>query len=145
MALPQYIRISEAARQLGTSRAQVWRLVRSGRLPCKLIGPNVHRVKQDDVDVLRWGAPRGACSSGVYFIQCGDGGPIKIGIAKAVNERLADLQVANPYELRLLGYVPTDDAEALEGRLHGQFYQLRIRGEWFRPEAVLLDFINGLR
>lgn len=73
----------------------------------------------------------------VYFIQVADDGPIKIGVAWNVPKRLRALQSANPDELCLIDTVRCASkkaAQTLEQKLHQQFRDFRIRGEWF--EAV---------
>lgn len=77
----------------------------------------------------------------VYFIQCGpyDDDPIKIGVADDVPARLAQLQTASPWPLRLLGFIRGDFDE--EGALHDRFRHLHVRGEWFEGAPELLAFI----
>ena len=65
----------------------------------------------------------------VYFIQCGEGGPVKIGVSTSISQRLEDLQVANPVGLILRGAVP--GSRMLESYYHKLFAAQRIRGEWF--------------
>jgi hypothetical protein len=80
----------------------------------------------------------------VYFIQAGNDGPIKIGIAQDVPRRLTLMQHANAEVLWLLTYVP--GAPKLERLLHKHFAGGRLRGEWFDPAtAGLRDFIDWLR
>lgn len=77
----------------------------------------------------------------VYFIQAGYSGPVKIGVAYDPVERMKELQVGNHQELRLVGIqlgTPSD-----EKQLHGFFADLHIRGEWFRPEEVLLKYVKN--
>lgn len=76
----------------------------------------------------------------VYFIQCGDAGPIKIGIAQNVERRLADLEIASPYPLRLLGVV--SGGQEREGELHRRFASQILKGEWFSPSSELLGYIE---
>ena len=76
----------------------------------------------------------------VYFIQQGDGGPIKVGVACDPTRRLAELQTGCPDKLRLLATRPGGIQE--EHRLHAQFAQSRIRGEWFRPSVELIALIG---
>lgn len=76
----------------------------------------------------------------VYFLQCGDSGPIKIGRAIDVARRMEMLQTGCPYVLQLLGTL--DDEEFPEHELHARFADLRLRGEWFHPAKSLLDFIE---
>jgi hypothetical protein len=77
---------------------------------------------------------------GVYFIQAGTDGPIKIGISDNPAKRLAQLQTAHPVGLALLGVVPDVDL-ALERELHRRFAAYRMNGEWFAPAAPVLDYV----
>lgn len=81
--------------------------------------------------------------SSVYFIQADRGGPIKIGVAKDVEARLRDLQVGNPFELRVVGQIP-NAGQALERRLHSLLERHRIRGEWFWPHPEVLHVADRL-
>ena len=78
----------------------------------------------------------------VYFIQVVGNGPIKIGVATRPWKRMADLQVACPYELEMAGYVASDDARDLELMLHGLFSAHHLRGEWFHPAREIEDYIS---
>ena len=73
----------------------------------------------------------------VYFIQQGDDGPIKIGIAREPAARLRGLQTGNPEQLRILRAV--EGSFFVEWSLHSAFAESRIRGEWFRPTDELVD------
>ena len=87
----------------------------------------------------------------VYFIQERDGreGPIKIGRVTAhptngkgalfhVRTRQNSMQSCNPRRLVLLGWT----YQHSEREVQEMFAHLRIRGEWFRPSAELLVFIE---
>lgn len=71
----------------------------------------------------------------VYFIHDAASHAIKIGLAKDVERRLSILQIGNPNCLQLIAVIPGD--ERLEHLLHYAFMPDRIRGEWFRDEALL--------
>ncbi len=75
----------------------------------------------------------------IYFIQAGEGGPIKIGFAESVTKRFRTLQTGHHEKLVLLTYL--DGNVRQERRLHREFRAARIRGEWFRPTPELLAFI----
>lgn len=76
----------------------------------------------------------------IYFIQAGDGGPIKIGYTQGeAASRVRDLQTGNAELLRLLHSMPGD--MDLEAELHRLFERYRIRGEWFHPDPKLLSFL----
>jgi hypothetical protein len=85
----------------------------------------------DDGDLAGAGVVRG-----VYFIQAGEGGPVKIGWSDDVGKRLRDLQGAHYEELRLLcvyGGLGRQGHTRLEKVFHRVYAPARIRGEWFRP------------
>lgn len=77
----------------------------------------------------------------VYFVQAGEGGPIKIGVACNVEKRIGKMRVDNAAKLTLLGVI--DGGRAEEKSLHNRFGDAWIRGEWFRPEPLLVDWINA--
>lgn len=64
----------------------------------------------------------------VYFIGNGRG-QVKIGTASNVKSRLSGLQTGSPDELELLAYIPGGNAR--ERKLHDEYAEYRIRGEWF--------------
>lgn len=78
----------------------------------------------------------------LYFIQVGDDGPIKIGIASDPASRVKTLQVGNHEHLRLLAYFEPINAKDAEDSLHNHFRHLKIKGEWFKPRKYLLDSIR---
>lgn len=78
----------------------------------------------------------------VYFIQLDNAGPIKIGRAKNPIKRLKGLQTAAHKQLRLLAVIPGNSTT--EKELHREFRDLRIGGEWFRAESILLAKIREL-
>lgn len=79
----------------------------------------------------------------VYFIKCSLTGLVKIGTAKQVAQRLAELQTGSPGQLVLIAEIEGDRAE--EMRLHAQFHSLRERGEWFRYDGALREYIENLK
>lgn len=79
----------------------------------------------------------------VYFIQAGEDGPIKIGLAARPEHRLRGLQTAH-YEILHLR-LALHGNEQDEARLHRQFRDCRLVGEWFAPTERLLELISRLR
>lgn len=82
----------------------------------------------------------------VYFILNQDSKAVKIGFAKDVQKRLATLQTSSPGHLELLGSIKTESprtAMSMEESLHRKFADLHINGEWFRVDAVLLEYIRS--
>lgn len=77
----------------------------------------------------------------VYFVT--DGVAIKIGHASSPRSRLGELQVSHHVELQLMHDMPGKLED--EFKLHERFRHLHIRGEWFRREPELLDYIEELR
>lgn len=80
-------------------------------------------------------------SSSVYFIQRGEGGPIKIGVSTDVATRLRSLQAKSSELLVLLGTLP--GGAELEQALHGRFRDQKVEGEWFRLSPELLRLACG--
>lgn len=80
----------------------------------------------------------------VYFIRafapppkCG---PIKIGLADNVRQRIEELQVGNPAELILIAVIQCKtrgEAAKLEKTFHKIFARQHIRGEWFNGRIQL--------
>lgn len=68
----------------------------------------------------------------VYFARRGK--LIKIGWSRNVRYRVSELKA------KLIGTVPGDRAE--EKALHARFAHLRVRGEWFKKDEELLNYIR---
>lgn len=81
-------------------------------------------------------------ASVVYFIQAIIGGPIKIGLARDVTQRVAALQIGCPFRLQVLCTMPGERRQELS--LHRRFEALCHGHEWFRPEGALVEFIASL-
>lgn len=78
----------------------------------------------------------------VYFIQCGESGPIKIGIAKDPASRLSGLQTGHHETLHLRAI--TEGGAEKEKAYHAQFAAHHARGEWFAPHPDILAEIARL-
>lgn len=81
---------------------------------------------------------------GVYFLQIGERGPIKIGVADNIKSRCLSHQSSCPYRLRLILVMP-DAGREQERQIHEHFAKWRIRGEWFKPCQYLLDCIEDYK
>lgn len=83
----------------------------------------------------------------IYFLQCGEDGPIKIGHTQgSVVGRVNQIQQASPYILRVLGV--HEGVHADEIGLHKQFSEFRFRNEWFHPVEPIFKHIadrGGMR
>ncbi len=79
----------------------------------------------------------------VYFIQGYCGGAIKIGYSKEPETRLKSLQTGYPDTLRILLLVP--GSEKTEQYFHMKFEIYKLQGEWYKPDQVLLDYIEDLK
>lgn len=91
----------------------------------------------------RWPGLVRSVPSFVYFIECSGTRAIKIGIAVDVEKRLATLQTGNPSPMSVIAVVP--GARANELRLHMRFRPERLRGEWFRGDGDLRQFVDRIR
>jgi hypothetical protein len=75
----------------------------------------------------------------IYFIADA-AGFIKIGFSTDTRGRQSRLQTGSSAELKLVGRMA--GSKRMEAELHHRFRSLRVRGEWYRPEKILLDFIR---
>jgi hypothetical protein len=77
-----------------------------------------------------------------YFIQAVHGGPIKIGRSTRayLPKRLAALQTGNPDPLRITHVLDGDH----EARLHREFRNERLSGEWFMPTVRLCSMAHAV-
>lgn len=76
-------------------------------------------------------------------------GVVKIGRSNDPERRLQDMQVASPEPMELLVAVEHPDVDIAESRLHDEFADDRLNGEWFdigedRRDA-LIDRLSGLQ
>jgi hypothetical protein len=65
--------------------------------------------------------------------------PVKIGFARNVEARLAELQIGNPRKLIVrakIGPMSPGQAAALESAFHKKFSTCRLRGEWFSGKVL---------
>jgi hypothetical protein len=77
----------------------------------------------------------------IYFVT--DGYAVKIGWSKNPSKRLGDMQVVHHRTLRIIGSLwGVKSSEAL---LHARFKHLHIRGEWFRWDAELHNFLEDMK
>lgn len=76
----------------------------------------------------------------IYFIQAGEKGPIKIGVANNVANRLESLQTGNHEELRVIhSFQVSGKSKAFdfERQLHKYFRHKCIRREWFTVQTEM--------
>lgn len=76
----------------------------------------------------------------VYFIRCGNDGPVKIGTSVNPDRRLYEYRIGCPYSLRFIGVM--NGNKRLEGKLHKMFAEFNIHGEWLEPVPELIEFIK---
>jgi hypothetical protein len=71
---------------------------------------------------------------GVYLIRGRNSGLVKIGWSKNVYSRLATMQVGSSEELELIEVLEV--GRTMEQTIHESNSDLRVRGEWFKPEII---------
>lgn len=85
-------------------------------------------------------------AGGVYFVVAGEREErVKIGCAKNIRKRVAELQTSSPYRLRLAAFLLCDDPPKEEANNHKKFAAYRLHGEWFSLSGELLDEVRRLR
>lgn len=83
----------------------------------------------------------------VYLIAASSRGPVKIGYANDVVGRLGELQIGNPYRLRVFFAAGVPKASEIEQIAHFHFKAHRLVGEWFKintdqARVFLLDLFK---
>jgi hypothetical protein len=76
----------------------------------------------------------------VYFIGCPEMPYIKIGTSNDPAQRLTGIQTSVPYDLEVLLTIPGD--HIAERQAHQAFEAHRKRGEWFKREGKLADYLD---
>jgi hypothetical protein len=82
----------------------------------------------------------------VYFMGCESF--VKIGLSACIEQRHRSIQHATPFTVSVLAVIERDGPSGiatLEAELHERFAAYRHRGEWFRYEGELADYVEGLR
>jgi hypothetical protein len=143
------VTISEAAAFLGVTEKEVKEEALKGRLAITCLTSRTRRVVVKSLLDYERRRRRGEfrprlaepLRGGIYFIQAGKAGPIKIGYSDKVANRLRDLQTSSPAELRLLNVRPGN--YQLEHALQIRLKRYCIRNEWFRPVEAVLQEVYG--
>jgi hypothetical protein len=79
----------------------------------------------------------------IYFVTCDvPDFPVKIGFATDLPARMAKMQVHLPYPVKVLATMRGTLQD--EHLIHVGFSNIRLRGEWFRREAELLEFATSV-
>ena len=89
----------------------------------------------------QWTRPRRSATGqkGIVYIVRADGTTrIKIGRSALPGPRLASLETASPYRLKVLRQIPAQDSAFLERLLHQRYKRYRQKGEWFELPADVL-------
>lgn len=84
--------------------------------------------------------------SNVYFILDEKSAAVKIGKSNNIEERLSDLQTGNSNLLTVEHFIECKSEEhsfELEKKLHKKFEHLHIKGEWFKYDPDLFNYINN--
>ena len=84
------------------------------------------------------GVPGVGC---VYFIKARGTDRVKIGWTNDLKKRLANLQTASPFRLKVL-LVLDESSRSVEKSLHDRFATARVCGEWFLLTGELKAIIR---
>jgi hypothetical protein len=134
---PYYVDLATMAACLSLDEATALEWVADGILP--------RPIKRNGQDQWIWRAVDRAMTGddtrSVYFVEAN--GFIKIGFTADMERRMCALASSSPHPTTLLHRMPGTRDHEID--LHRQFAHLRVRGEWFRSDPELLEFIEGLR
>lgn len=68
---------------------------------------------------------------------------VKIGRSGDIRARLRYLQTGSPYDLKVMGWIESDDDKRLESELHEKYRDHHVRLEWFKLQPA--DVLEELR
>lgn len=90
--------------------------------------------------------PRRHREGHVYFAYCqGYVSYVKIGFCTvSPQSRIAALQTGCPDRIRLIGWFD-ETTQRFERRVHEEFKEFRIRGEWFFYDELILEYLVNSR
>ena len=77
----------------------------------------------------------------VYVLTTFDFKYIKIGQSTTLKQRMGNIQSGCPFSLSLWISIKTPTPTPIEKWLHKKMEHVRLRGEWFSPKGVDLDFL----
>lgn len=136
------ISLKDAAQHFGFSVSTLRAEASRGRLTIYKIGKRLY-VNPDSVEAMDrcWYGRKNAAheGSGVYVV--GFDQYVKIGWSESLADRLRNLQLALPVKIKV--YASFTCAKVNERILHQRFRKYRTRGEWFRHEGEVADWIKG--
>ena len=78
-----------------------------------------------------------------YAIKCN--GYIKFGASLNPEVRITELQIGNPYKLKILVKILCLDSNRLESKARKNFKNNHIRGEWFKISDEIQNYIKDLK
>lgn len=137
----QRLTVKEYALMKRVTERTVRQWIRERKIDAEREGNRGHwRIRVSGYSVPRVERPS---RRGVYFLACGEF--VKIGKATDVCLRYSAIQIATPFEIVPLGWIPAnDDAHmtAIERELHASFAEYRHRGEWFFYHESLRAFLS---
>lgn len=105
---------------------------------------NIHKTSRLSGTQSVPAAPLDHVEGTVYFITCDHPDfPIKIWFATAPKARFMELQTSLPYSIVPL--VLVSGTRRYERQVHMRFKEYRLRGEWFRRAAPIMDMIDRIK
>lgn len=104
---------------------------------------SMHQERAAEVSIDSALRARPAPYGYIYFIRCSKTELVKIGFTEAYpTKRLRELQTGSGGRLHLLAFIM--DRASREKELHRQFVAQHERGEWFRNEGELAEWIREM-
>lgn len=128
------------AEQLGISPDTLRRAAHRGELRPVVVRGELRWPEEEAFEWAR--TSHSARKTRIYFVQEGEGGPVKIGNSTWPERRLQDHQCGNPRTLYLLGSFAA--TRSTEREIHERFAEQRLTGEWFQPTTELLEYVLGV-
>ena len=135
------MRLKDAAEAYGIGVATLRAEAERGRLAIYRIGKRLYTTPNDVREYAGKFAARARpfmIQSGIYVVGFAEF--VKIGWSNTLTRRIASIQQGVPGKLTIFGQLEGDITA--ERTLHRRFAKYRIRGEWFRHEGELAEWIK---
>ena len=88
--------------------------------------------------------PTRTAKAGYVYLLQSPTNAYKIGISKRPDDRLRTFSVKLPFEISYVCLIATQDMYGLETKLHAQFADKRINGEWFALDDADVEYIKEM-
>ena len=75
----------------------------------------------------------------VYLVSSYNNKHLKIGTANHPISRLSQIQTCQPGPITIVSFIESDNYALIEKKLHKEFSDYNVHGEWFTNEIIIVE------